>query len=326
MEPYPDGPIEANDDDLVGFCLAAGAGSRLAPLTDAVPKPLLAPAGRALVDLAVDALEAAGAARVVVNAHHHAGLLVGHLAARPGCQVLLEPELLGTGGGLAQARRLDLLGTGVVVLTCADVLVDPADLVALTALVRAGAEVAVGLVPAPAGGGLAFALDGGLARPVEGGHWLGAGVYALAAGALDRIGPGPSNLTSALLEPLWSAGALAGLPLAGPWQDAGTRAGFLAASAGLLAGHWPYGPPPGTVADGVLVAPGAEVDPGARLAGPAVVDAGAVVEAGASVRGSVVGAAAVVGAGAGVAGSVLGPGAVVAPGARVVDALVAAVR
>ena len=46
---------------MIGFCLAAGAGTRLTPLTRAVHKPLLAPAGRPLVDLAVEALEAAGA-------------------------------------------------------------------------------------------------------------------------------------------------------------------------------------------------------------------------------------------------------------------------
>ena len=53
---------------MIGFCLAAGAGTRLLPVTRILPKPLLAPAGRPLVDLAVEALETAGAARVVVTA------------------------------------------------------------------------------------------------------------------------------------------------------------------------------------------------------------------------------------------------------------------
>ena len=39
---------------VIGFCLAAGP--RATPLTRVVPKPLLAPAGRPLVDLAVEAL------------------------------------------------------------------------------------------------------------------------------------------------------------------------------------------------------------------------------------------------------------------------------
>ena len=76
---------------MIGFCLAAGAGTRLLPLTRAVPKPLLAPAGRPLIDLATEALQAAGAARVVVNAHHGADRLVAWLADRPGVEVVVEP-------------------------------------------------------------------------------------------------------------------------------------------------------------------------------------------------------------------------------------------
>ena len=97
---------------MIGFCLAAGAGTRLLPLTGAIPKPLLAPAGRPLIDLAVEGLQVAGATRVVVNAHHGAELLIAHLAGRPGVEVVDEPTLLGTGGGLVNAAHLGLLGSG----------------------------------------------------------------------------------------------------------------------------------------------------------------------------------------------------------------------
>ena len=120
---------------MIGFCLAAGAGSRLLPLTRVTPKPLLAPAGRPLVDLAIEALRRAGATRVVVNAHHGADLLIAHLAGRPGVEVVVEPVLLGTGGGLVNAAHLGLLGAGgdPVLVTAADHVVDPADLAALAA-------------------------------------------------------------------------------------------------------------------------------------------------------------------------------------------------
>jgi NDP-sugar pyrophosphorylase family protein len=136
---------------VIGFCLAAGAGTRLRPLTRTVPKPLLAPAGRPLVDLAVEALQAAGATRVVVNAHHGADQLVAQFAGRAGVEVVVEPVLLGTGGGLVNAARLGLLGDGddPVLVTAADHVVDPADLAALAAFLdQAGAPMAVGLVPA----------------------------------------------------------------------------------------------------------------------------------------------------------------------------------
>ena len=136
---------------MIGFCLAAGAGSRLLPLTRVTPKPLLAPAGRPLVDLAIEAVQRAGATRVVVNAHHGADLLVAHLAGRPRVEVVVEPVLLGTGGGLVNAAHLGLLGAGSdpVLVTAADHVVDPADLAALAAFLdRSGAPMAAGLVPA----------------------------------------------------------------------------------------------------------------------------------------------------------------------------------
>ena len=49
--------------------LAAGLGTRMRPLTDDRPKPLLELDGRSLLDHALDRLQAAGVSRAVVNAH-----------------------------------------------------------------------------------------------------------------------------------------------------------------------------------------------------------------------------------------------------------------
>ncbi len=315
---------------MIGFCLAAGAGRRLAPLTRVVPKPLLAPAGRPLVDLACDGLELAGAGTVVVNAHHGAARLVAHLAGRPGCSVVAEPELLGTGGGLANARRLGLLGDEALLVTCADTVVDPGDLAALArALPASGCPVVVGLVPR-AGTLLPLGLDGaGRVGPDPDGVWTSAGVYALETAALDALPPGRSTLVEALLEPLWQRGALAGLPLVRPWMDAGTLHGFLAASAGLLTGRWPASKLPsgrlvtaGVGSWPVFVTEGARLDPAAVVAGPVALDADSRAGPGAVLTRAVVGPGAAVGARAAVSGSVLGPGARVAAGERAVAGLV----
>jgi mannose-1-phosphate guanylyltransferase len=330
---------------VIGFCLAAGAGTRLEPLTRVTPKPLLAPAGRPLVDLAVEALQRAGATRVVVNAHHGADLLVAHLAGRPEVEVLVEPVLLGTGGGLVNAAHLGLLGEGddPVLVTAADHVVDPADLTDLAAFLdQAGAPMAAGLIPAATDPfGLRLEHTAGSHLPPEegsilaggrlvrdpAGRWDSAGAYALRAGLLCDLESGPATLSGRILGPLLDWGRLAGLPFRRPVADAGTLVRLLDVSAGLLTGRWPYALPPGqlrqAVGNGpVFVADGAEVDPAAVLAGPVVVDAEARVGAGAVVTRSVVGPGAVVGPDARVTGSFLGPGAHVPPGATAAAVLV----
>jgi NDP-sugar pyrophosphorylase family protein len=320
---------------VIGFCLAAGAGRRLAPLTDTVPKPLLAPAGRALIDLACVALFEAGADQVVVNLHHGGDQIAEYLRGRSGVRLSPEPELLGTGGGLVAARRRGLLQDGdhgehdpIVVLTCADHVVDPQDLALVgVALERSGAPMAIGVGP----GRLppVLRLDGDRAVADPDGGWTAAGVFAVRASLLDGVEPGHSTLVDALLEPCWRRRELVGVPMRHAWADAGTLERFLDVSAGLLAGRWPYPLPAGRLdraATGgpVFVAAGARLDPAAAVEGPLALDVGATVAPGAAVARAVLGRGASVGEGASLTGSVLGPGAEVAPGERVAGALVPA--
>jgi len=95
-----------------GMVLAAGLGTRMRPLTETVPKPLLALRGRSLLAHALDRLLDAGIKEVVVNAHHLAPQIVAACEARtePHCTVLVEDVLLETGGGIRNA--LPYLGEG----------------------------------------------------------------------------------------------------------------------------------------------------------------------------------------------------------------------
>ncbi len=87
--------------------LAAGIGSRMRPLTDTLPKPLIPVAGKALIDHTLDRLAEAGVATAVVNVHHFADLVEAHLKNRQTPRIIVSDEragLLDSGGGIAHAR------------------------------------------------------------------------------------------------------------------------------------------------------------------------------------------------------------------------------
>lgn len=108
---------------LAGVALAAGAGTRLRPLTDLRPKALCPVNNVALLDLALDRLAphtGSGVDHLAVNAHHMAGQITDHIDHGPGrVHVQVEqPEVLGTAGALGGLR--DWIGGRDALVTNAD--------------------------------------------------------------------------------------------------------------------------------------------------------------------------------------------------------------
>lgn len=101
--------------------LAAGLGTRMRPLTDTIPKPLVVFDGMPLIDHVLNRLAAAGIAHAVVNVHHHAEKLEQHLAGRKSPRITISDErdaLLETGGGAV--RALPKLGSSAFLIHNSD--------------------------------------------------------------------------------------------------------------------------------------------------------------------------------------------------------------
>lgn len=93
------------------FILAAGLGTRMRPLTEQKPKPLIEVGGMSLIDRSMERLRAAKVGTVVVNAHYLAPQITAWAGRQNDPPVMISDEtdeLLDTGGGIA--RALPLLG------------------------------------------------------------------------------------------------------------------------------------------------------------------------------------------------------------------------
>jgi MurNAc alpha-1-phosphate uridylyltransferase len=86
--------------------LAAGLGLRMRPLTEQMPKPLVAVAGRPLLDHVLDKLGDAGVSEAIVNVHYLPDQIIDHVRERKRPRVTISDErdqVLGTGGGVVKA-------------------------------------------------------------------------------------------------------------------------------------------------------------------------------------------------------------------------------
>lgn len=217
---HDDGMTEAPDTLML---FAAGKGTRMAPLTDHVPKPMIPVAGRPLIDHALTLARAGGARRIVVNTHHLGDQIAAHLA---GTGIAISDEsdaLLETGGGLKKA--LPLLGPGPVLTMNPDVIWSGPNPVAALRAAWDGSRMDALLMLVPAGrtkgriGGGDFALDaeGRISRP---GPLVYTGVQIIRPDRLAEI-PDPAFSLNRLWNLLIADGRAFGIVHPGHWCDVG---------------------------------------------------------------------------------------------------------
>ena len=323
--------------------LVGGGGTRLRPLTETTPKPLLPFMNRPLLHHVLDHLAEHGVEEAILSSPYLEERFRGFLAERSGAPTLTwvtEPEPLGTFGAIAgAASHLDR----TFLALNGDVVTD-LDLTALVGFHRerqATATIALvpvadarpfGLVETEADGRiLAFREKPEEPKPGT----INAGTYVLEPEVLEGAQRGRAiSIERETFPALIASGRpLFGHVWDGYWRDLGTPASYLQAHHDALGGAIRLPAPlrrpllAGTarvdrdalVGDLVVIGPRCVIAAGARIDG-SVLHEGVTVGSGAIVEGSVVGAGAVIGPAATLRGSVLGAGARVEPGTVVEEA------
>jgi len=227
--------------------LAAGLGTRMRPLTDKLPKPLVAVGGKPLINHVLDRLAAVEVETAVVNVHHLADQLEQHLQPRRTPKIVISDErdaVLGTGGGVAKA--LPLLGPAPFFLVNSDTLwIDGvrSNLERLAAAFRPGRMDAL-LLLAPTAtsvgysgrGDFSMAPDGRLRRRNERDvvPFVYAGIAILSPDLFKDAPSGAFTLTE-LFDRAIEQERLFGLRLEGVWMHVGTPEAVAAAEQAILA-------------------------------------------------------------------------------------------
>ncbi|MDQ6655308.1 MAG: nucleotidyltransferase family protein [Verrucomicrobiota bacterium] len=272
------------------FVLGAGLGTRLRPLTEELPKPLVPIFQKPLITFALDHLIDAGCENFCVNTHHQPQCFgetfpQGKYRERP----LLfrhEPVLLETAGGIANVA--DWLGDEPFLVYNADILSDLPLAPLLEEHERSGNVVTLALRSSAGPQHVSFDRKRrqitdirnmlGSGAPEE---FVFTGIYAVQPEFLRWIEPGVKrSVIPAFLEMIRRGARLGGVVIDdGEWWDVGTRAAYMQLHRDLPAMAFPAYDA-GDRAWCAAVHPTAQIGAGAELRGCSVAGAGAEIGAG----------------------------------------------
>jgi mannose-1-phosphate guanylyltransferase len=268
----------AYGDELPAVILVGGEGTRLRPLTEHTPKPMLPLLGEPLLTHTFDHLRNGGVKRAILACGYLPTAIEAHFGSSYDGLALdyrVEPEPLGTGGAIRFAGE-DIDETFLALN--GDSLRD-ADLRRLVEFHRtrkAKATILLTRVSDPGRYGLVRVDDAGRVRgfvekprPEQiDTNAINAGMYVLEPEVLDLIPAGRSvSIEREVFPALVEEGSLFALALPGYWLDVGTRESYLQAHIDML---WRHG--------GVRIDPSAEVSDDVRLIPPLVIGARARID------------------------------------------------
>jgi MurNAc alpha-1-phosphate uridylyltransferase len=214
--------------------LAAGLGTRMRPITDRIPKPLVSVGGVTMLDFVIDRLVEAGVERVAVNVHHLPDLIETHLSARSAPKFVISDErdrLLDSGGGAK--KMLALIDQPAFLLANADTLWIESGAAVVPGLASAwdAGEMDILLLVAETSKSLGFDGRGDFSMTPEmrlerrgtqtSVPWAYAGVAIFAAHLFTDMPDGAFSLNR-LFDVAASSGRLYGHRLDGLWMHVGT--------------------------------------------------------------------------------------------------------
>jgi mannose-1-phosphate guanylyltransferase len=309
---------------MQALILAGGEGTRLRPLTSAVPKLVVPLVDRPFIAYMLEWLRGHGVDDVIFSCGFLADGVRAVLGDGSGYGVRLryveEPEPLGTGGALKLAE--ELLDERFLMLN-GDVLTDLDVTAQLELHAARGARATLALTPVedPSAYGLVRTRpDGEVTGFVEkpapeqiDTRNISAGIYVLERSILGLLEPGRRASIERDVFPRLVGAGLYAFVGEGYWLDIGTPERYLQGTADILAGTVRSG----VEAGGALIAPDASVAADATIGAGVVLGAGVTVGAGSSVERAVVLHGAVVGAGCVLRDCVVAAGARIGDGTRI---------
>ena len=232
--------------------LAAGLGTRLRPLTDSVPKPLVPVAGRPVIEYALQMLVSAGIRDVIINVHHLRELVQQRLGdgSAWGLRIRysVEPTIMDTGGGIKQAEAL-LAGEPFVVVNGDTIMDAPlpeliarhdAERALATMLLRPDPEAArYGIIRIDGSGRVRSFLGSPPAPPdATWSDYMFAGLHVLDPRIFALMPAGrPFSITRETYPKMLAQNeTVVGVPFAGPWLTVDTPEALAAADGALRSG------------------------------------------------------------------------------------------
>ena len=260
------------------FVLGAGLGTRLRPLTNDFPKPLIPIFQKPLITFPLDHLISAGINSFVINTHHCPEHFVGIFGNENSSRATYrdhqvtfrhEPVLLGTGGGIKNVE--DLFSTEPFIVYSGDLLTDFSLAPVIEAHSRDGNDVTLAL--RRTGLATSIALKNKRILDIENkyghpGEYDFANVSIWNRSIFERIPPGKSlSFIPIVADWIGKGGKIGGVVLNdGEWFNIGSRTEYIGVHRFIQTERWK---PKYIMTDGwpTQIASDAEVDPTAHLSG-----------------------------------------------------------